>query len=94
MTSKKQLREWHTLYESLEGKNYTKDPENILTLAKDQRSQRAVFGLILCHATHTKVKYSINNLPYDIVEVDGKIVISGDKLPEPLIRKIYQMLSK
>jgi len=86
------VKEWKTLHDSLNGKNFSDTPDQILAKAKSEDSQRAVMGLILYHATDEGLEFTKDDLPYSIKVVGGKIKITGKKLPMDLMKKINQLL--
>lgn len=89
-------KEWKTLYSSLNGKPIPKNTtyDSILELADDERSQRAIVGLILTHAEEEGVFVSPDSLPFGITAGDGEISIPSKKIPREVMEKIHQLLKK
>lgn len=90
------MTDYRTLYESLKGKPYEKgEEETILSSAKNIDLQKAIFGLIIHHASLEGLEPKEDDLPYGITQTtSGFPKISGKKLPEELLRKINQLVSK
>lgn len=95
-TSASLTREWKTLYSSLNGKPVPKGTSyaTILELAEDEKTQRAIVGLILTHAEEEGIFVSPDSLPFGMSASDGEIIISPKKIPKELMEKIHQLLKK
>ena len=88
-------KEWKTLYASLNGKSIPKNTsyDSILEV-DDEKTQRAIIGLILTHAEEEGIFVSPDTLPFGLTASSGEITIIPKKLPKELVEKIYQLIKK
>lgn len=88
-------KEWKTLYASLNGKSIPKNTsyDSILSI-DDEKTQRAIVGLILTHAEEEGIFVSPDSLPFGLTSSSGEITIIPKKLPKELMEKIYQLIKK
>lgn len=83
------------MYASLNGKSIPKNTsyDSILEV-DDEKTQRAIIGLILTHAEEEGIFVSPDTLPFGLTASSGEITIIPKKLPKELVEKIYQLIKK